>query len=198
MTGRPKGTGGRAKALSRNEINRISKVLTDTRHELRDRALIFLGLGSGMRISEMVGLKVQDVAPRGSVLPTVVLEKHSTKAKKSREVSLSSQARKHLEEYLAPYQGRPYGSEWLFPGRLGRPLSPNSAVHIITRIFELAGITGASSHSLRRTHATELRRAGVDLKIIQEQLGHSSLSVTEAYLEVDPFEKQAAIEKLRF
>ena len=64
--------------------------------------------------------------------------------------------------------------------------------------FDNISSANASSHSLRRTHANTLRRTGVDLKVIQEQLGHSSLAVTERYFEVDPIEQQRAIEQLRF
>ena len=69
---------------------------------------------------------------------------------------------------------------------------------ILARMFEQAAVDGASSHSMRRTHANNLRRSGADLKIIQEQLGHSSLAITERYFDVDPLEKRAALAKLRF
>ena len=65
-------------------------------------------------------------------------------------------------------------------------------------MFKAAGVANASSHSLRRTHANELRRTGADLKLIQEQLGHRSLATTERYFDVDPLEKAAAMAKLRF
>ena len=94
--GRPRGTGGKAEELTPAEIRRIDKCLTGTRHELRNRALFYLGLGSGMRIGELVALAVKDVAPHGKVLSRIVLEKHITKAKKSRTVALSRQAVAHV------------------------------------------------------------------------------------------------------
>ena len=72
MPGRPRGTGGKAEELTKDEIKRIDKCLTDTRHEIRNRALFYLGLGSGMRISELVNLRIKDVAPHGAVLNRVV------------------------------------------------------------------------------------------------------------------------------
>ena len=77
-------------------------------------------------------------------------------------------------------------------------MGSNGACKLLTRLFTQAGIPNASSHSLRRTHANALRRQGVDLKVIQEQLGHSSLSTTERYFVVDPLEKQRAVDLVRF
>jgi len=201
--GRPKGTGGQARELARKEIARIDKCLTGTTHEHRNRALIYLGLGSGMRISEMVGLTISSICPVQDILPAVILEKHSTKSKRSRTVALSKQAQWAVQKYLntrfhntLPDRRR---SLWLFPGRTyNKPLSPSSAVRLVKQVFGLAGIVGASSHSLRRTHANTLRRAGVDLKIIQDQLGHGSLATTEKYFRVDPLEQLEVVGRLKF
>ena len=75
---RPIGTGGKAEELSRDQIRRLDRCLTGSRTALRDRALIYLGLGSGMRIGELARLRWEDVAPAGKVLSRIVLEKHST------------------------------------------------------------------------------------------------------------------------
>lgn len=159
--------------------------------------LIFLGLGTGMRIGEMVSLKVGDVRDgRGEIVSSVRLEKHSTKGKKSREVYLSQQARVELMTYLKTR--RVLDSTPLFPSEKGGSLGPNTAVKVVKRMFDMAGLRGVSSHSLRRTHANALRRRGVDLKVIQEQLGHASLATTERYFQVDPLEIQRAVEVLRF
>jgi integrase/recombinase XerD len=202
MTGRPRGSGGKAKELSAAEIKRIDKCLTGTRHEQRNRSLFYLGLGSGMRIAEMCALTIGVVAPYGELVSELVLEKHSTKSKRSRTVHLSPQAVAHLKRYLSCQWGDvlPPAETPLFPSqrRPSSALTANAGVLILTRMFDEASVPGASSHSLRRTHANALRRNGVDLKIIQEQLGHSSLAVTERYFEVDPLEKARAVNNLRF
>jgi len=200
MAGRPRGTGGRAEELTPDQIRRIDKCLTGTRHEKRNRALFYLGLGTGMRIGELVGLRVKDVAPKRRVRSRIVLEKHSTKSKRSRTVAISKQAVKHLQEYLDRRGPGPDTSEPLFPSqrRPNRSMTDTNAILALKRMFQVAGVENASSHSLRRTHANALRRQGVDMKVIQDQLGHSSLAVTERYFEVDPLEHQRAIEQLRF
>lgn len=196
---RPKGTGGKARALTRDEIRRIDKCLTGTTHEQRNRLLLYLGLGSGLRIAEMIQLTVGDVAPFGGVVDQVLLEKHSTKSRRSRTVHLSPQAVHYLKNYLE-HLGDVSASSPMFPSQKHplKALTPNAAVKVLTRMFAAAAVAGTSSHSLRRTHANELRRTGADLKLIQEQLGHASLATTERYFEVDPLEKQAALAKLKF
>ena len=199
---RPVGTGGKAKELSHDEILRIDKIITGTAHELRDRAIIYWGMGSGMRISEIVGLRTTDVRdPAGKILLEVVLEKNRVKEGKSKTVSIHPQARKYMGQWLA-YRDEHYPEnkhEYVFPAPRGvGPLSPTAAINLLAVIFKAAGIPHASSHSLRRTHANMLRRSGADLKIIQEQLGHSSLAITEKYFSVDPIEKSQAVDRLKF
>ena len=198
MSGRPRGTGGKAEELTPAEIRRIDKCLTGTRHELRNRAIFYLGLGSGMRISEIVGLQVEDVAPFGKVQDRIVLEKHSTKSRRSRTVAVSSQAVHHLEVYLASRE--PETDEPLFPSQVRprQPMTSTNAINTLKKMFEEAGVANASSHSLRRTHANTLRRRGADLKLIKEQLGHSSLAVTDRYFAVDPMEVHEVVGQLKF
>ena len=201
---RPKGSGGQAREFLKEEIKRIDRCLTETLHENRNRALLWLGLGSGMRIVEMTALLIRDVAPHKKVQDFIRLEKHSTKSGKSRTVHISRQTKQCLENYLK--QRYPIGIEnsdlddplFLSQARRKEPLHPRSAIRMFSQMCQVAGISGASTHSMRRTHANALRRRGIDLKIIQEQLGHASLATTERYFFVDPLEKAKAIADLRF
>ncbi len=196
---RPTGTGGKAQELSRDEIRRVDKCLTGTRHELRNRALLYLGLGTGMRVDELVRLQVQDVTPHPpTILSRIVLEKHRTKSKRARAVELSDQGRKHLQVYLETRLLTPQAA--VFPSQINptRPLTTNNAIKLLKRMFVGAGVANASSHSLRRTHANTLRRRGVDLLLIKEQLGHASLATTQRYFDVDPVEAAAAVGPLKF
>lgn len=205
MVGRPLGSGGQAKELTREEIKRINLCLTGSAHEHRNRGLFFLGLGSGMRIAEICQLRILDIARldlkkgKVDVFPSLVLEKHSTKSKKSRTVYLSKQACQAVKDYLELREVKDESLP-LFPSQMnrGESLKPNTAILMLSKMFKAAGVRHASSHSLRRTHANALRRRGVDLKIIQEQLGHSSLATTERYFKVDPVETRKAVENLKF
>ncbi len=199
MPGRPKGTGGKAQELALGEIRRIDKCLAGTRHELRNRALFYLGLGSGMRVDELVGLRVYDVMPHApKLLSRVVLEKHRTKSKRARTVVVSDQARKFLKTYLDTRLLQPDAP--LFPSQMrpDKPMTTNNAIKLLKKMFVDAGVANASSHSLRRSHANTLRRRGVDLMLIKEQLGHSSLATTQRYFHADPIEVLAAVGPLKF
>jgi len=203
MAGRPKGSGGKAEELSTSEINRIDKCLVGTRHELRNRALLYLGLGSGMRIDEMMGMRLKDIAPHGAgsdLLSRIILEKHSTKSKRSRTIIVSRQALKHLRAYLEDRHPAPRPKDPIFAGGKSRhkPMNSTYAVQLLSKMFIKGGVPNASSHSLRRTHANSLRRNGVDLMIIKEQLGHASLATTQRYFGVDPIEAQRAVDGLKF
>jgi integrase/recombinase XerD len=192
---------GQARELPAAEIRRVDRCLTGTRYELRDRTLFYLGLGSGMRIGEMIALRVLDVAPYGKVLDEITLERKKTKSKKSRTVALSDQAVSHLKGYLKQRfpDGHVRTEEALFPSQVGRrPLGRIGAHRALSSAFRRAAVSNVSTHSLRRTFANALRKAGVDMKIIQDQLGHSSLAITERYFKLDPVEKRQAVKSLRF
>lgn len=202
MSGRPKGTGGQAKKLTDSEIRRIDRCLIGTRHEIRNRAIFFLGLGSGMRISEIASLTIKDVMPHGELLEEIVLEKHSTKSKRSRTIFITQQAFEILQDYI---DQRMEAEELdlnspLFPSQKNpkKPLSPNAATKLLKKMFEDAGVGNASSHSMRRTHGDTLRRNGADLKLIQDQLGHANIQTTAIYFGISDEERKGAIRGMRF
>jgi integrase/recombinase XerD len=196
---RPKGTGGAAKELTPKEIKRIDLWMANGRHALRNRTMFFVALGTGMRIGEVVGLRVADVRPHDEVLEEIVLEKHSSKTKKSRTVALNDQAREHLKTWLDSREDLD-GDAPLFPSQKHprRQMKPNYASQMLSKIFADAGVPNASSHSLRRTHINAMDKNGERIKVIQEQVGHANLSTTQRYLEVTPDERRRAVQKLKF
>lgn len=205
--GRPVGSGGQARELHPEEVKRVLQCAVGTQNKVRNCSLFLLGLGSGMRIGEIVGLKVADVFPYGEVLPSVILEKHSTKSGKSREVFISNQARQELEEWLDQHHPQRFRDADtfleapLFPSAKGgglAHLAPSSANRALKKMMVDAGIVGASSHSMRRTHAQTLRRAGADLTVIKEQLGHSSLAITGRYMGASSIEKAQVVGGVKF
>ena len=194
------GTGGQAKELTATEIARISQHLLEHSNASRNLAIFQLGLGSGLRIGEICSLRLGDVYNGRQILDEIRLGWERCKSGRSRTVALSLHARASLQYYLQ-YRLL-FGTDPRLPLFLcegsQRPLLTNSAMKMLKHAFEAVGIPQASSHSLRRTHANALRRNGVDLKVIQSQLGHSSLAVTEKYLSVDPAEQRSAVAGLEF
>jgi integrase/recombinase XerD len=177
------------KALSLEQVQAMLAVPdTDTELGLRDAALLELLYGTGLRISEAVALDVDDVdrlarAPADEVAPGLrVLGKGA----KERIVPVGSYARRALDAYLV--RGRPglaargRGSPALFVNARGGRLSRQSAWAVMRSVAEKAGITAeVSPHTLRHSYATHLLDGGADIRVVQELLGHASVTTTQIY-----------------
>ena len=146
----------------------------------RDAAVLALLYGSGLRISEALGLKRADV-DAGSDAVTV-----TGKGRKQRMVPLLPQVQKLIADYVAlcPYELPADGP--LFVGAKGGPLSPRVVQLALARLRGALGLAEtATPHALRHSFATHLLARGGDLRSIQELLGHASLATTQIYTEVD-------------
>jgi len=153
---------------------------------LRDRALLELVYGTGARISEAVGLAWDDIS-REVGAEQVILR---GKGRKERMVPLGSFAAEALDAYW--YRGRPAlaakgrGTSALFLNQRGAPLSRQSAWEILHRAATRAGIAHVSPHTLRHSFATHLLAGGADVRVVQELLGHASVTTTQVYTLVTP------------
>jgi len=147
---------------------------------LRDRALLEVLYGTGARISEAVGLDVDDL---DLVDGTVLLR---GKGGKQRLVPIGSYARTAVESYLV--RGRPElasvggAGGALFLNARGGRLSRQSAWTVLVRAADRAGVThDVSPHTLRHSFATHLLDGGADVRVVQELLGHASVTTTQIY-----------------
>lgn len=177
------------KALNLEQVQAMLAVpATNTEVGLRDAALLELLYGTGVRISEAVALDVDDVARLirvrdGEPAPGLrVLGKGS----KERIVPIGSYARAALDAYLV--RGRPAlaaagrGTPALFLNTRGGRLSRQSAWAVLRSVAEKAGITSeVSPHTLRHSYATHLLDGGADIRVVQELLGHASVTTTQIY-----------------
>jgi integrase/recombinase XerD len=170
------------KALPLGDIERILEAasLPGTALALRDRALLEMLYASGARISEAVGLDVDDVDLESA---GVLLR---GKGSKERVVPFGSLARQALEAYLV--RGRPAlaasggGNPALFLNARGGRLSRQSAWTVLVRAADRAGVTAeVSPHTLRHSFATHLLDGGADVRVVQELLGHASVTTTQVY-----------------
>ncbi|MCB1521575.1 MAG: tyrosine recombinase XerC [Hyphomicrobiaceae bacterium] len=147
----------------------------------RDCAVLLLLYGAGLRISEALGLTATD-APTGARDVIVIRGKGG----KERMVPILPVTRRAIARYLALCPYPISGSEPLFLGVKGGPLSPRLIQLAMQRRREELGLAdSATPHALRHSFATHLLAAGADLRQIQELLGHASLSTTQVYTEVD-------------
>jgi site-specific recombinase XerD len=170
---RPKRERGLPQVLSRREVMRFLAAIRNPKH----RALVLLIYSAGLRVSEAVRLRPDDLdVDRGLV------RVRRGKGGKDRYTLLADRAVEAVRVYreLSP------GGPWLFPGdRPERHLTPRSVQRVITRAAGKAGIEKkVTPHTLRHSFATHLLEAGTDLRYIQELLGHHSSRTTELYTHV--------------
>ncbi|WP_311244439.1 site-specific tyrosine recombinase XerD [Microbacterium sp. WCS2018Hpa-23] len=149
---------------------------------IRDRALLELLYATGARVSEAVGLDVDDLA-HGDVL------RLRGKGSKERIVPVGSFARAAVDAYLTRVRpglaAKGRASARLFLGARGAPLSRQSAWLVIRAAAEQAQITAeVSPHTLRHSFATHLLQGGADVRVVQELLGHASVATTQIYTHV--------------
>ena len=170
------------KALSYDDVTALIENAGDveTPEGLRDRALVEFLYGTGTRVSEAVDLAVDDVDL--DALTVVV----TGKGDKQRILPVGQMAADALSAYLV--RGRPAlaakgrGTPRLFLNSLGRPLSRQSAYHVLRDAAGRAGLSAkVSPHSLRHSFATHLLQNGADVRVVQELLGHASVTTTQIY-----------------
>jgi integrase/recombinase XerC len=148
----------------------------------RDAAVMALLYGSGLRISEALGMKRRDVPRPGEGDVLIV----TGKGNKTRMVPVLQKVLQLIEDYAAicPYALPPEGP--VFVGARGGPLSPRIIQLAMARLRGALGLPdSATPHALRHSFATHLLSRGGDLRAIQELLGHSSLSTTQIYTGID-------------
>lgn len=171
------------KALTIDQVERLlAAPSAEEPIGIRDRALLELLYATGARVSEAVGLDVDDLS-HGDVL------RLRGKGSKERIVPVGSYARAAVDAYLARVRpalaARGRASARLFLGARGVPLSRQSAWLVIRAAAERARITTEiSPHTLRHSFATHLLQGGADVRVVQELLGHASVATTQIYTHV--------------
>jgi integrase/recombinase XerD len=157
---------------------------------LRDRALLEMLYATGARVSEAVGIDMDDVQhdEHNGIVSTSV--KLRGKGSKERIVPVGAMAAAALEAYAVrarqalAVKGK--GSPRLFLNLRGAPLSRQSAWAILHAAAQRAGVAHVSPHTLRHSFATHLLTGGADVRVVQELLGHASVTTTQIYTRVTP------------
>ncbi len=158
--------------LSKSEIEKLLSVVVNRKHRL----LLSLAYGAGLRVSEAVALRVGDVD-----LAELTLHVKQGKGRKDRISVLSDKVVDELGVFMA---GKAY-SDFVFESERGGGLTTRTAQKIFEAALRRAGIRkDATFHSLRHSFATHLLEAGVDVRYVQELLGHHSIRTTQRYTQV--------------
>lgn len=171
------------KALTVEQVASLldAAAIGDTPGALRDKALLEVLYGTGARVSEATGLDIDDLEFREGNESV----KLRGKGRKERVVPLGGYAREAVEAYLV--RGRPSfaangkGTPALFLNSRGGRLSRQSGWSILKAAALRAGVGEISPHTLRHSFATHLLRGGADIRVVQELLGHASVTTTQIY-----------------
>jgi len=181
---------GIPKALAEDEVAALLAACTgDDSYSRRDRALLEFLYATGARISEACGLSLSDLDMDEQVVRLF------GKGSKERIVPFGAPAKRALEDWLSlggrdvlsPKQWRTRAdADAVFLGRGGRRISRQAAWNIVRKYASIAGINkDISPHVMRHSCATHMLRHGADLRVVQELLGHASVSTTQVYTRVD-------------
>jgi integrase/recombinase XerD len=169
----PKGAQKLPEILSREEVARLLAATTTLKH----RVLLMTTYGGGLRVSEVVHLRVSDIDSQ-----RMVIRIEQGKGRKDRYTLLSSRLLEALRQYVRVYRPTP----WLFPQRrTALPMDATSALRIYHLAKARAGIRKVGGiHALRHAFATHLVESGTDLATLQTLLGHSCIKTTMRYVQL--------------
>jgi site-specific recombinase XerD len=171
---RPKKPATLPKMLSKHEVKKLFKQVSNQKHIIA----LQMCYGLGLRVSEVVKLKVNHIDSSRMVVRIV-----GAKGKKDRYVPLPKSILGPLREYYKMYRPK----EYLLEGQYGGPYAITSVQQVFKRAMKNAGIKkDIGIHGLRHSYATHLLEAGADMRFIQELLGHNSIKTTQVYTKVTP------------
>ena len=183
-----------AKTLTDKEMRKVLNYIALRKHAARNRAMLLVTHWSGMRVGEVSALRIGDVwSADGTVKDEVRLLPEQTKGKYARSVFLPEKLRKELNAYLVGVD-RSDTSKPLFSTQKRDSFTANTLCQLFHWLYKQAGIDGASSHSGRRTFITSLANKGVGVRVLMALAGHRSLSVTQAYIDVNDEMQRRAVE----
>jgi site-specific recombinase XerD len=176
----------------------FEQIDTSTTNGIRDFAMLTLMYTTGIRVSELIGIKVKDIS--FGTPPTLLVR---GKGQKSRYVPLTAHAITPLKQHIdcRGLDEERYLSNWLFVNHMGEQFRRQGINYIVQKYYDMAkiekpdiGQNKFSPHMLRHTTAMGLVDSGVDLIYIRDLLGHVSVSTTEIYAKADAARKREAIE----
>lgn len=183
-----------AKTLTPAELDQVLNYIAQRRFALRNRVMLLTGLWSGMRVGEIASLSVRDVLNLdGTVKAEIRLTAEQTKGRHPRTVFIPQKLRDELQAYLA--LRHPLKMEhplFITAGRKG--FTANVLTQHFYWLFKKAGISGASSHTMRRSFITNLATKGIGVRVLASLAGHRSIAVTQRYIDVNDDMKRNAVE----
>lgn len=183
---------GKARVLNEQEFKRLLIIAKDSPFALRNIAIIYCSFGLGLRVKEISSLTFKDVIDFDfNILEEVNLKRAMTKGDKQRHVYITN---KKVASALLEYIDDVHKKEKelfnfkapLFKTQRGSRFHPDVLQKWFRKLYNKAGLVGASSHSGRRTFITRLIEQGADIKAVSRLAGHAHIVTTSEYVEDNP------------
>ena len=185
-----------AQTLNEAQLRRVIKYTRSRRHPVRDETIILTSFYAGLRAKEIAALTVGNVFDEeGNVRSQFILSAAQSKGGQTRTVYLNQRFRKALLEYSACIRITDPQCP-LFVSQKGGHFSANTMCQLFLDIYKAVGLKDASSHSGRRTYITRLANKGVGVRLLAELAGHSHISTTQRYIDVNAEQLSEAVELL--
>ena len=183
-----------AATLTQQQLQRVLDYTRTRRHYKRNRAIILLTHYAMLRVGEVAALRYCDVIDAdGEVKTETTLSAAQTKGNKARKVCFAEKIRVELAAYVAAHKPKQL-TQPLFYTQRSEGFTANTLTHIVNGIYKNAGISGATSHSGRRTGLTNLAERGVGVRVLMALAGHSNMATTQRYIDLRPAMLKAAVE----
>lgn len=194
-----------ARVLTERELRKVLAHCTTQPHSARNRAMLLCTHMSGMRCKEVAALRICDVlGGDGQVLEEISLSAVQTKGSRARTVLVPRKLRDELTVYLQQRFGlkdllavtHTDTQHALFPTQKNpkRGFTANTLCQLFHKLYRDAQMTGATSHSGRRTFITRLADKGVGVRVLMALAGHQNIATTQRYIELNPTVMKAAVE----
>ncbi|MBE6139234.1 MAG: site-specific tyrosine recombinase XerD [Firmicutes bacterium] len=168
--------------LTEDEVLKLLDVELTDDFSYRNKAMLELMYATGLRVSELINLKLQDIDLSQDIIRTF------GKGSKERVIPIGDYSKEYLEKYIYGYRGsmlKKESCEYLFLNNHGMKMTRQGFFKIIKKIAKEKGINkDLSPHTLRHSFASHLLKYGADLRTIQELLGHSDISTTQIYTHI--------------
>ena len=183
-----------AKVLTQSEIDQVLRYVSTTRYAKRNRLLVVTSFFSGMRVGEIASLKLSDVLNSDNTIKNEIrLSAQQTKGNHARTVFVNEKLRSEIASYITTLKVKDI-QDPLFSSEKGGGFTANTLAQWFFWMYRKAGISGASSHSGRKSFLTALANRGISIHILASLAGHRSIAVTNRYLVANDEQKKQAVE----
>jgi len=187
-----------AKLLTEPEFRRLTAIVNSLRYPTRNHTIVALSFYAGLRACEIAALRVGDVFDEvGGVKDTIYLSSAQTKGSDSATVLVNTKLKRQLLKFAKQYPVHvsTRAAPLLFSAK-GGGFTAQTVVNLFKRLYKMAGIDGASSHSGRRQFVTQLADRGINARLVQVLARHKHLSTTQRYIDVNENALRNAVELL--